>query len=90
MLQQFTDIDVLMKAVETDKSNPINGAFVADRYPIRFVLFDNFRDCREFVSRQTSKSLYFQSIDLWLNKDSPDEIVYDSNLAVKILNYCKN
>ena len=90
MLQQFTDIDVLMKAVETDKSNPINGAFVADRYPICFVLFDNFRDCREFVSRQTSKSLYFQSIDLWLNKDSPDVIVTYSTLADKILNYCKN
>ena len=90
MLQQFTDLDVLMKAVETDKSNPINGAFVADRYPIRFVLFDNFRDCREFVSRQTSKSLYFQSIDLWLNKDSPDVIVTYSTLADKILNYCKN
>lgn len=65
MLQSFTDIEALMQAVETDKSNPGNGTFVADRYPIRFVLFDNFRDCYEFISRQTTNSLFFQSIDLW-------------------------
>lgn len=90
MLQSFTDIEALMQAVETDKSNPSKGAFVADRYPIRFVLFDNFRDCYEFISRQTTNSLFFQSIELWLNKDFPDVIVTYSTLADKIFNYAKD
>ena len=90
MLQSFTDIEALMQAVETDKSNPSKVAFVADRYPIRFVLFDNFRDCYEFISRQTTNSLFFQSIELWLNKDFPDVIVTYSTLADKIFDYAKD
>ena len=90
MLNQYADIEALMKAVEQDKSNPSNGEFVADRYPIRFVLFDNFRDCYEFISRQTSNSLFFQSIDFWLDKNFPDVIVTYSTLADKIFNYAKD
>lgn len=89
MLTQFADIEALMQAVEKDKTNPSNGAYEADRYPIRFVLFDNFRDCYEFISRQTSNSLFFQSIDFWLDKDSPDVIVTYSILADKIFNYAR-
>ena len=70
MLTQFADIEALMQAVEKDKTNPNNGAYEADRYPIRFVLFDNFQDCYEFISRQTSNSMFFQSIGSWLDKDS--------------------
>ena len=79
-----------MQAVEADKTNPGKGSFVADRYPIRFVLFDNFRDCYEFVSRQTTNSFFFQSIDLWLNNDFPDVIVTYSTLADKIFEYARD
>lgn len=93
MLKQFTDIDSLMQAVEMDKNISGAGSYVANRYPIRFVLFDNFRDCYEFVSRQTSKSLFFQSIDLWLNPQLPDTIVTHSKLATEIKKFvmgCSN
>ena len=89
MLTQYADIEALMQAVDQDKTNPSNGEFVADRYPIRFVLFDNFRDCYEFISRQTSNSLSFQSIDFWLDKNFPDVIVTYSTLADKIFNYAR-
>ena len=78
-----------MAAIEEDKNNPQNGMFVADRYPIRFVLFDNFRDCYEFISRQTN-SLFFQSIDCWLDKEFPDVIVTYSILADKIFKFAQN
>ena len=55
-----------------DKNATGANAFTANRYPIRFVLFDNFRDCYEFVSRQAN--VFFQSIDLWLNTEFPDVI----------------
>ena len=83
----------LMDAVVRDKEASGAGAFVANRYPVRFVLFDNFRDCYEFVSLQTAKSLFFQSIDLWLNPDFPDSIVSHSDLATRICDYiskCSN
>ena len=73
-----------MQAVEKDKNASGSGAFTANRYPIRFVLFDNFRDCYDFVSRQAN--VFFQSIDLWLNNEFPDIIVTHSELATKIKN----
>lgn len=76
-----------MDAVVKDKNASGSESFVANRYPVRFVLFDNFRDCYEFVSRQTSKSLFFQSIDLWLNPEFPDSIVTYSDLATQIVKY---
>lgn len=88
MLTQYADIETLMQVVEQDKNNPNNGVYEADRYPIRFILFDNFRDCYEFISRQTSKAR-FQGIDLWLDRNAPDVIVTYSTLADKIFNYAK-
>ena len=87
MLKYFDNMESLMDAVVKDKNASGSESFVANRYPVRFVLFDNFRDCYEFVSRQTSKSLFFQSIDLWLNPEFPDSIVTYSDLATQIVKY---
>ena len=77
-----------MQAVEKDKNASGSGAFTANRYPIRFVLFDNFRDCYDFVSRQAN--VFFQGIDLWLNPEFPDVIVPHSDLATKIRDYSRD
>lgn len=77
-----------MQAVEKDKNAIGASSYTANRYPIRFVLFDNFRDCYEFVSRQAN--VFFQSIDLWLNNEFPDVIVTHSDLATKIRDYAKD
>ncbi len=90
MLKNFTDIESLMAVVEQDKNASGSASFVANRYPVRFVLFDNFRDCYEFVSRQTSNSLFFQSIDLWLNPQYPDSIVTYSELYEQIREYIRS
>lgn len=76
-----------MQAVEKDKNATGASAFTANRYPIRFVLFDNFRDCYEFVSQS---NVFFQSIDLWLNNEFPDAFVTHSDLATKIRDYAKD
>lgn len=90
MLKQFADIESLMEAVESDKNVVGPDAFVVNRYPIRFVLFDNFRDCYEFISRQTSNSLFFQSIDFWMHSEYPDSFVTHSELATKIFDYAQD
>lgn len=88
MFQTFDNMEALMQAVKKDKNATGSNAFTANRYPIRFVLFDNFRDCYEFVSRQAN--VFFQSIDLWLNDEFPDVIVTHSNLATKIRDYVRD
>lgn len=90
MLKQFADIESLMQAVDEDKSISGAGSFTANRYPIRFVLFDNFRDCYEFISKQTSNHLFFKSIDFWLNSEFPDSIVTYSILADKIFDFSRD
>ena len=88
MFQTFDNMEALMQAVEKDKNATGSASYTANRYPIRFVLFDNFRDCYEFVSRQAN--VFFQSIDLWLNPEYPDVIVTHSDLATKIRDYAKD
>ena len=88
MFQTFDNIEALMQAVEKDKNATGSASYTANRYPIRFVLFDNFRDCYEFVSRQAN--VFFQSIDLWLNPEFPDVIVTHSDLATKIRDYARD
>ena len=44
MFQTFDNMEALMQAVEKDKNATGASAFTANRYPIRFVLFDNFLD----------------------------------------------
>lgn len=88
MFQTFDNMEALMQAVEKDKNATGSASYTANRYPIRFVLFDNFRDCYEFVSRQAN--VFFQSIDLWLNPEYPDVIVTHSDLATKIRDYARD
>lgn len=88
MFQTFDNMEALMAAVEKDKNATGSQAFTANRYPIRFVLFDNFRDCYEFVSSQVN--VFFQSIDLWFNPNFPDVIVTHSDLATKICEYARD
>lgn len=88
MFKTFDNMEALMKAVDRDKNATGAGAFVANRYPVRFVLFDNFRDCYEFVSLQSN--VFFKSIDLWLNPEYPDVIVTHSELATKIRKYAED
>ena len=49
MYKAYHHFEDLKHAVEEDKLAKGVGAATLDRYPIRFVLFDNFRDCYEFV-----------------------------------------
>ncbi len=88
MFKTFDNMEALIEAVNQDKNATGAGTYVSNRYPVRFVLFDNFRDCYEFVSRQAN--VFFQSIDLWFNDSYPDIIVTHSELATKIKTYTEN
>ena len=65
MYATYQDINALMEAVKADKEIEGAGAYVANRYPIRFVLFDNFRDSYEFVSRLADDTLVLRIVSGW-------------------------
>lgn len=86
MYATYQDINALMEAVKADKEIEGAGAYVANRYPIRFVLFDNFRDSYEFVSRLADDTLVLR-ISKWMEPDYPDIMLTHSKLATLVSDY---
>lgn len=83
--------DLLAFAREDKECCGLNEATL-NRYPVRFVMFENFADYSEFVSRidgAFGNRVYHQSIEGWLDKDSPDVMLTSSALSRCITNYVK-
>lgn len=85
MYKAYQHFEDLKHAVEEDKLAKGVGAATLDRYPIRFVLFDNFRDCYEFVEYiQGDCGAHVESVDHWIDSDYPDIIITHVELAERI------
>ncbi|MCD8306337.1 MAG: BREX-4 system phosphatase PglZ [Prevotella sp.] len=87
MFRTFTNFEDLLKAVEADRNIRGEGASTANRFPVRFVLFDNFRDCCklvEHISRHLP-NINVQRIEDWMDKEYPDVFMPHDKLARKIL-----
>lgn len=85
MYKSFSHIDELMAEVRADKWCDIAMSTSLDRYPVRFVLFDNFRDSREFVATmQTEMGCLVKNVNDWLDADYDDCMMTHSKLAKSI------
>ena len=83
--EPFRDIEDLKLHVEEDKLAKGVGAATLDRYPIRFVLFDNFRDCYDFVDYlQSERGAHVESVDRWIVSNYPDLMITHVDLAERI------
>ena len=68
MLKIFTSIEALLWEVQADRHIEGDGASTANRFPVRFVLFDNFRDCCTFVDDCLHlPNIAIQRIDDWMD-----------------------
>lgn len=86
MLKTFTDFEELLRDVHADRNIKGDGASTADRFPVRFVLFDNFRDCCKFVEDISRlPNINIQRIEDWMDKEYPDVFMPHDRLARKIL-----
>ena len=83
MYKSFHKTEELVTAVDTDKKIEGAGAYSANRFPVRFVLFDNFRDCYEFVSLMAEHA-HVVRINNWMEKDYPDVMITYSKLSTFI------
>lgn len=83
-------MDALKAHVEDDKQARGIGVSTLDRYPIRFVLFDNFRDCYDFVDfLQTEQGAHVESVDHWIDSNYPDLLITHVELADRITEHIK-
>jgi hypothetical protein len=88
MYKEFGNMEKLISYVDADKNVSGGYATLANRYPIRFVLFDNFKDSFEFVYiMQTQFGCIVESVDNWMDKAYYDTMMTHSRLAAKIEEY---
>ncbi|MBP3716607.1 MAG: BREX-4 system phosphatase PglZ [Paludibacteraceae bacterium] len=88
MYRSFNNIEELEEYLDWDKQANGYDATTRDRYPIRFVLFDNFRDCYDFVNYLQSKA-HVESVENWIDQRYPDIIITPVELAERIADHIK-
>lgn len=90
MYNEFNTFDELKAQVIDDLKSTGMDVSTRNRYPIRFVLFDNFRDCSQFVDFvQEEADSIVQSVDKWIDSDYPDLMITYTELAEKIKEHIK-
>lgn len=87
MYKEFHNIEDLLEYAKADKQKTGDDGFVANRYPIRFVLFDNFNDSFEFIKQIHCN---VENVEKWLDADYPDIMVSHVELADKINKFIIN
>lgn len=86
MLKTFTSLESLLWEVHADRNIEGDGASTANRFPVRFVLFDNFRDCSTFVEDCLHlPNIAIQRIEDWMDNEYPDQFRSHKFIADKIL-----
>lgn len=88
MYNSFGTLEELFAHIAEDKN--WTGANVAqhNRYPVRFVLFDNFADFNRFIIDRPT-NIYKQSIDALLDTNNPDEFLSYTELSNTICDFIK-
>jgi len=86
MLKTFSNFEELLWTVHADRNIEGEGASTANRFPVRFVLFDNFRDCCMFVEDISHlPNINIQRLEDWMDEEYPDVFMPHDKLARKIL-----
>lgn len=85
MFKTVETFQELMDTVHADRTITGDGASTANRFPVRFVLFDNFRDCCSFVEEiMHIGNIQIQRIDDWMDNEYPDTMLTHAILAQKV------
>lgn len=90
MRKDFTHFDDLISFVKIDKETSGSTAGTANRFPVRFVLFDNFQDSYRFVSYIQEQGCRFKSVNDWLDNDYLDTMLTYSELSDRILKFASS
>ena len=89
MLIPFGTLDELLEHLRADKEWTGANAAQHDRYPVRFVLFDNFADFRQFIDERPD-GVFQQAIDAMLDAADPDQFLSHTELSTAIRRFVKS
>lgn len=81
MYKEFTSLKDLYQEIEADKHWVGAESSLRNRYPMRFVLFENFGDFGDFVQVCQDNNVYVQSIEKWMKDGQDDKLITYSQLA---------
>ena len=90
MYKEVGSLEDLYREIETDKNWTGAESSLRNRYPIRFVLFENFGDFGEFVQVCQDHDVYVQSIEKWMKEGQDDKLIIYSQLAALFESYIKS
>lgn len=92
MNKDFENLDQLFEEVKADKYADGANSSMLNRYPVRFVLFDNFQESKTFVGRLIDEMGVsgMHEIAKWIEADAPDLMLTYSDLAERISKYIRD
>ena len=90
MYKEFGSLEDLYHEIEVDKHWTGAESSLRNRYPIRFVLFENFGDFGDFVQVCQDHDVYVQSIEKWMKDGQDDKLITYSQLATLFGAYIKS
>lgn len=90
MYKEFTSLKDLYQEIEADKHWVGAESSLRNRYPMRFVLFENFGDFGDFVQVCQDNNVYVQSIEKWMKDGQNDKLITYSQLATLFEAYIKS
>lgn len=88
MHKTFSSIEELYAHINEDKAWEGAGAGELNRYPIRFILFENFADFNEFISNRPGHIYQFK-IENMIDKEYPDTFPTSSQISEMIKTHVK-
>lgn len=87
MYTTFNTLEELCQAIDTDKHWTGAESALRDRYPMRFVLFEDFTDFYAFTGACQNLGVFVQSIEGWLPEGQDDLLLTYSQLADRFEEY---
>lgn len=85
MFKAFDDFEELMQVVADDRAPAGAAASAADRYPVRFVLVDDFSQCLRFShAMQVRFGVTVCDASKWCDADTPDAMLTRDVLARRV------
>ena len=90
MYKEFATLQDLYQEIENDKNWTGAESSLRNRYPVRFVLFENFGDFGDFVQVCQDHGVYVQSIEKWMKDGQDDQLITYSQLATMFESYIKS
>ncbi len=88
MHKSFSSLEDLFSYIKYEKLWTGVNEGQLNRYPVRFILFDNFADFYQFIINRPDK-IYKHSIDTMLDKNNPDEFLSYTELSKAIRAFTK-